>query len=138
MTSLEQPPDSAPGRDPAGFGGLVAAVVRAIPAGRVLSYGDIAELLERGGPRQVAAVMAAGAPGTAGWPWWRVVRADGSLPERLRPAALAEYRAEGTPLRAAADRPDMRRARWTPDAGELGELDRLHAALSVRRDPMDA
>src|SRR5690606_14512223 len=116
--------DSAAGRDPEGFGGLVAAVVRAIPAGRVLSYGDVAELLERGGPRQVAAVMSTGVPGAAAWPWWRVVRADGSLPERLRPAALAEYRAEGTPLRTAADRPDMRRARWSPGPAELEALDR--------------
>ncbi|WP_028279115.1 MGMT family protein [Arthrobacter sp. H5] len=37
----------------------VLEVVRLIPSGHVLSYGDIAEILDHGGPRQVGAVMAA-------------------------------------------------------------------------------
>jgi hypothetical protein len=49
-------------------------------------------------------------------PWWRVVHADGSLLAGHERAALAEYRAEGTPLRLAADGRaagvNMRRARW--------------------------
>lgn len=101
----------------------VLDAVDLIPPGRVMTYGDIAEWVGEGGPRQVGRVLSLYGGGV---PWWRVVRADGvPLPgHELR--ALAEYRAEGTPLRQtgpAAEghlpRLDMRRARWdgrTPDA----------------------
>ncbi len=36
----------------------VLQVVEAIPPGRVMSYGDIAECLAAGGPRQVGRVLA--------------------------------------------------------------------------------
>ncbi|WP_035775377.1 MGMT family protein, partial [Arthrobacter sp. H5] len=52
----------------------VLEVVRLIPSGHVLSYGDIAEILDHGGPRQVGAVMAACGADVA---WWRVIRAGG-------------------------------------------------------------
>ena len=51
-------------------------MVEAIPPGRVMSYGDIAEYLGEGGPRQVGRVMALWGGGV---PWWRVIHADGSL-----------------------------------------------------------
>jgi alkylated DNA nucleotide flippase Atl1 len=90
----------------------VLDVVDAIPAGRVMSYGDVAELLGEGGPRQVGRVMALWGGGVA---WWRVVHADGSLLAGHERAALARYDAEGTPLRQPAGggpvRVDMRRAR---------------------------
>jgi len=50
-------------------------LVRRIPRGRVLSYGDIARLVGTG-PRQVAAAMR-GCP--AGLPWHRVVGAGGKI-----------------------------------------------------------
>ena len=37
---------------------LVLSVVEQIPPGRVATYGDIAEMVGRGGPRQVGHVMA--------------------------------------------------------------------------------
>jgi alkylated DNA nucleotide flippase Atl1 len=95
----------------------VLSLVEAIPPGRVMAYGQVADAVGRGGPRQVGAVMSAYGSGV---PWWRVVRADGTLPECHRPRALEGYRAEGTPLRAAAaglvgdTRVDMRRAAWAP------------------------
>jgi alkylated DNA nucleotide flippase Atl1 len=96
------------------FTARVLDVVQAIPAGMVMSYGDIAEYLGTGGPRQVGRVMAVWGDGV---PWWRVVHANGSLLAGHERAALARYRAEGTPLRQGADgRPagiDMRRARWS-------------------------
>ncbi len=76
----------------------VLDVADAIPPGRVMSYGDIAEWLGEGGPRQVGRVMALYG-GAA--PWWRVVRADGTLLPGAEPRALAHYREEGTPLRQA-------------------------------------
>jgi alkylated DNA nucleotide flippase Atl1 len=99
------------------FAGRVLDVAEAIPPGRVMSYGDIAECLGEGGPRQVGRVMALWGGGVA---WWRVIHADGSLLAGHEQAALARYRAEGTPMRLGADgrpgRVDMRRARWTGTA----------------------
>ncbi|SEF84094.1 Alkylated DNA nucleotide flippase Atl1, participates in nucleotide excision repair, Ada-like DNA-binding domain [Actinacidiphila yanglinensis] len=99
----------------------VLDAVDLIPPGRVMTYGDVAEWVGEGGPRQVGRVMAEyGAMA----PWWRVVRSDGVLLPGHELSALAEYRAEGTPLRSAGPaaeghvpRLDMRRARWdgTPD-----------------------
>jgi alkylated DNA nucleotide flippase Atl1 len=80
-----------------------------IPAGRVLAYGDIAELVGEGGPRQVGAVMSRYGSLV---PWWRVVHADGSPPVCHDGRAVAAYRAEGTPMRPGGERIDMRRARW--------------------------
>ena len=93
-----------------GFFEKVYEIVRQIPAGRVISYGEIARLL--------------GAPGSArqvGWamrtcpdelPWQRVVKADGSIAgggfAELRRALLAE---EGVPF-LPDGRVDMAKCRW--------------------------
>lgn len=89
------------------YADAVLDVVERIPAGCVLAYGDVAEYLGRGGPRQVGRVMALYGGGV---PWWRVCHADGTpaLPEDGRALRLLER--EATPLRGS--RVDMRRARW--------------------------
>lgn len=74
-----------------------------------MSYGDIAEYLGEGGPRQVGRVMALWGGGV---PWWRVIRTDGSVARGLERRALARHREEGTPLRPGGVGVDMRRARW--------------------------
>ncbi|MFR9724076.1 MGMT family protein [Streptomyces sp. MS19] len=91
----------------------VLSVVEHIPPGTVLTYGDVAAAVGRGGPRQVGTVMAQYGGAV---PWWRVVRADGRLLPGHERRALENYRAEGTPLRDAGEpgaypRVDMRRAR---------------------------
>nr|WP_251022269.1 MGMT family protein [Streptomyces sp. ISL-10] len=99
----------------------VLEVAELIPPGRVMTYGDVAEWLGEGGPRQVGRVMALyGGP----VPWWRVVRADGVLLPGHELRALDHYRGEGTPLRDASraaeghlPRLDMKRARWDGMAG---------------------
>ena len=93
------------------FASRVLDVVDAIPAGQVMSYGDIAGYLGDGGPRQVGRVMALWGGGVA---WWRVVHADGTPAPGHERAALDRYRDERTPLRSARSpvRVDMRRARW--------------------------
>ena len=97
------------------YAGRVLDVAEAIPRGLVMSYGDIAEYLGEGGPRQVGRVMALWGGGVA---WWRVIHADGSLLAGHERAALARYREEDTPMRLVGDgkpsRVVMRRARWTP------------------------
>jgi alkylated DNA nucleotide flippase Atl1 len=87
----------------------VLDVVDRIPSGMVMSYGDIAEYLGTGGPRQVGRVMSLHGGGV---PWWRVTHADGTAAPGHEREALARWRAEGTPLRPTGDRVDMRRARW--------------------------
>ena len=109
------PGEAEPARPALGdFASRVLDVAESIPPGRVMSYGDIAEYLGEGGPRQVGRVMALWGGGVA---WWRVIHADGSLLAGHEQAALARYRAEGTPMRPAADggpgRVDLRRARWS-------------------------
>jgi alkylated DNA nucleotide flippase Atl1 len=88
---------------------LVLDAVDRIPPGRVLAYGDVAELVGEGGPRQVGAVMSRYGSLV---PWWRVLRADGSPPVCHERPALERYRAEGTPLRPGGRRVDMTVARW--------------------------
>ncbi len=114
-----------------GYTDRVLDVVERIPAGRVMSYGDIADYLGEGGPRQVGRVMALWGGGVA---WWRVIHADGSPPAGHEQAARAHYVAEATPLRSSGSvvRVDMRRARW------LGDPPRLRAAqasLPPQREP---
>ncbi|MEU1278428.1 MGMT family protein [Streptomyces sp. NPDC005805] len=115
-----------PGSEYPEYAERVLEVAELIPPGRVMTYGDVAEWLGEGGPRQVGRAMALyGGP----VPWWRVVRADGVLLPGHELRALEHYRAEGTPLREASraaeghvPRLDMRRARWdgTGAAGLAG------------------
>jgi alkylated DNA nucleotide flippase Atl1 len=86
---------------------LVLSVVEQIPPGQVATYGDIAEIVGRGGPRQVGQVMALLGGGV---PWWRVVRADGRPARGLEESGLRLLKADQTPLRG--DRVDMERARF--------------------------
>jgi alkylated DNA nucleotide flippase Atl1 len=109
---------------PADFGAAVADVVRAIPPGRVMTYGDVAAVLGSKASRQVGRIMALEG---SELPWWRVVRAGGLPAAGHEARALEHYRVERTPLIArtaaagSADgsrsdwRIDMRRARWSPD-----------------------
>ncbi|GAA1888804.1 MGMT family protein [Williamsia serinedens] len=93
------------------FAALVLDVVDRIPPGRVMTYGDIAEYLHRGGPRGVGGVMAREGAAVA---WWRVVRANGTLPAHLVVDAQEHWHIEGTPLRRGVV--DVEAARWWPDA----------------------
>jgi alkylated DNA nucleotide flippase Atl1 len=77
--------------------------VRAVPPGRVTTYGD----LWPGAPRAAGAVLARN--NDPDLPWQRIVRADGSLPKGERQRALLER--EGVPF--AGQRVDMRAA-WVP------------------------
>ncbi|PZE57577.1 DNA-binding protein [Curtobacterium sp. MCPF17_001] len=101
--------------EPVDFGAEVAAVVRAIPPARVMTYGDVAAVLGSRASRAVGKVMAHEG---SDLPWWRVVRSGGLPPVRHEARALEQYRVEGTPLRWSRDgaswRLDMRRARWSP------------------------
>jgi len=92
----------------------VLQCVEQVPRGRVTTYGAIAEVvgaeLGGGGPRLVGSVMAQyGGP----VPWWRVVRADGSLPPSHQGEARQCYLEEGTPLRPSGN-VDLAKAFFRP------------------------
>ena len=97
-------------RDPEEYAEQVLQYVERVPRGRVTTYGAIADHVG-GGPRQVGSVMARhGGP----VPWWRVVRADGSLPPSHQVEARRAYLEEGTPLRPSGS-VDIVRAYWEPE-----------------------
>ncbi len=96
------------------FAEQVLDVVASIPAGLVMTYGDVAEYVGRHGPRAVGNVMARYGSDV---PWWRVLRAGGAPPLCDVVGALEHYRDEGTPLRADGARVDLERARWDGRVG---------------------
>jgi alkylated DNA nucleotide flippase Atl1 len=106
----------------------VLALVEAVPRGRATTYGAIADVVGSG-PRLVGNVLARhGGP----VPWWRVVRADGSLPPSHHDEARAHYLAEGTPLRRSGRSVDLAAAFWQPRRVTSAE-DLLHAYDSQLR-----
>lgn len=84
----------------------VRAVVAAIPAGRVLAYGDVAARAGLRSPRLVGRIMAEDG---ADLPWHRVLRADGTPAPHIAREQLARLRAEG--VLATDGRIPMRRYR---------------------------
>jgi alkylated DNA nucleotide flippase Atl1 len=98
------------------FAEAVLDIVDQIPSGKVLAYGDVAELLGQGGPRQIGSVMSRYGSSVT---WWRVIRASGEAPQGLQDEALAHWRREGTAMvrgPLAGRRVDMTRARWDGQA----------------------
>jgi methylated-DNA-protein-cysteine methyltransferase related protein len=81
--------------------------IRAIPPGYVRTYGD----LSPGAPRYTGTVLSKLDDDDV--PWFRVVRADGSLAKGARQRRLLE--AEGVPFRGA--RVDLAAARLEPWLG---------------------
>jgi alkylated DNA nucleotide flippase Atl1 len=96
------------------FVSRVLAVVEEIPAGKAMSYGDVAAAIGSRAARGVGQVMAYYGSDV---PWWRVVRASGHPALNHESRALEYYRAESTPLRWSASgvfRVDLAIARWSP------------------------
>jgi alkylated DNA nucleotide flippase Atl1 len=89
----------------------VLEIVRAIPPGHVMTYGDVAAVLGSRGARVVGTVMARHGSEV---PWWRVVRAGGLAPSGHEARARSHYLSEKTPLKGttASYRIDMTRARF--------------------------
>jgi alkylated DNA nucleotide flippase Atl1 len=96
--------------DPEEYVEAVLSLVETVPPGRVTTYGALADAVGSRGPRSVGRVMSTYGGSV---PWWRVVRADGSLPPSHDEEARLHYLEEGTPFRASG-RVDMTRAAWWP------------------------
>ena len=84
------------GAGPTPYAREVLAVVDRIPAGKVLTYGDVAEMHGRGTGRTVGTVLAAHGREV---PWQRVVQASGRPAEPHLREALRLLAAEGCPVR---------------------------------------
>ncbi len=86
----------------------ILAAVDAIPAGRVMTYGDVAEYAGTGATRVVGGVLAMDG-GTV--PWHRVVRADGTCAEHLYAEQRRRLTEEG--VRFDGDRVRLPEYRWS-------------------------
>jgi methylated-DNA-protein-cysteine methyltransferase related protein len=101
----------------------IYALVRRIPAGRVATYGQVAELAGiPGRARQVGYAMHALPRGTT-VPWHRVINAKGEVSRRRRPGEelsqrmLLEEEGVGFDLRG---RVAMARVQWRPGVRSRG------------------
>ncbi|MCY7364280.1 MAG: MGMT family protein [Frankiaceae bacterium] len=95
------------GAQPTPYARQVLDVVDRIPPGKVMTYGDVAELMGRGSPRTVGAVMSDHGREV---PWQRVVQASGRPAAPYLQEALQLLAAEGCPVRG--ERVDLPSARW--------------------------
>jgi alkylated DNA nucleotide flippase Atl1 len=87
----------------------VRDLIRAIPRGRVASYGDIAALADAPTPRLVGRILSEDGHDL---PWHRVLRANGTPAPGLARRQLELLRAEG--VLADGERVSMRQYRWQP------------------------
>jgi len=94
--------------DPEAFVEAVLSVVEGIPAGRVMSYGQVAATLGSRSARGVGRIMALNGSDVA---WWRVVQASGFPPAGHEARAHEHYVTEGTPLVDSTRDPGFRVAR---------------------------
>lgn len=81
------------------FAEQVLAVVKRIPEGRVMTYGDVAFVLGSRAARMVGQVMAHYGHAVA---WWRVVPVSGKPPHGHTVQAKEHYVREGTPIVAGS------------------------------------
>ena len=103
----------------------VYAVVRTVPPGRVVTYGQVAGLVEGVAvtARQVGGIMNVSPPDV---PWQRVVGAGGHLPIGKRSPALKSRQRELLESEGVAFLPngcvDMSRFQWMDDPDAAGSL----------------
>lgn len=90
-----------------GYAQRILDCIELIPAGKVMTYGDVAEFAGTRSARMVGRVLALDG-GTV--PWHRVLRADGSLAEHLYSEQRQRLLAEG--VRFHGDRVDLAAFRW--------------------------
>ncbi len=87
---------------PDAYAEQVLDLVEQIPAGRVSTYGAIAELAReltgKGGPRSIGFVLSRYGSGV---PWWRVCAAGGRLAVHKEAEQRARLREEGVPFTPA-------------------------------------
>lgn len=114
-------------QDPEVVDEAVYRLLELVPSSRVISYGEAAAQLGLATARRPAAAMTR-AP--EGLPWWRMIRADGSLPPPLARRAGAQWQREGTPVVGQGPHPRAARAAFlVPDAAWRHALEEALASL---------
>jgi methylated-DNA-protein-cysteine methyltransferase-like protein len=96
----------------------IRAVIAAIPAGTVATYGDVAALAGAPSPRLVGRVLSEDGHDLPGQ---RVLRANGTTAPHLTREQLARLRTEG--VLADGERVDLRRYRWSDAADAIAAAD---------------
>ena len=86
----------------------ILALVARIPSGRVMTYGDIADVLGLGSPRQVGRALAGA---DVDIPWHRVVRSDGTMAEQVRVRQRQLLLSEGVGM--VGERVDLEAHQWS-------------------------
>ena len=110
IRGVSTPRPGSPAGLPSPYAERVLDLVERIPPGLVLTYGDVAGLLDEAGPRQVGRVLSLWGGAV---PWWRVVRASGEPALGHETEALRRLTAERASLLPGSRRVDLRRARWS-------------------------
>ncbi|GAA3870974.1 MGMT family protein [Saccharothrix violaceirubra] len=85
----------------------VREIVKSIPAGRVATYGDVADLAKAPSPRMVGQVLNGDGHDL---PWHRVLRANGTCAPHIAEEQLQRLRAEG--VIDDGGKVDLRKYRW--------------------------
>ena len=128
----DAPGNVPPGVNSPGYNERVFKLVRRIPAGRVMTYGQLAEILGAGyTARTVGFAMHAAGESV---PWHRVINAQGAcstgrvvLPENKQRLLLE---AEGVEFNAH-ERCDLGRYRWAPEEAGDGRDNDANAQPSL-------
>ena len=119
-------PSAGPDVNSPGYRARVFEIVRRIPAGRVMTYGQIAGLLGEGYTARTVGFVMHSADDTV--PWQRVINAQGacSTTRVVLPPDLQQRLLEAEGVRFdARGRCDLARYRWTPEeyADEEGDAE---------------
>jgi len=92
----------------------VYSLVKQIPRGRVITYGQLGKLLKlRGGARAAGRAMAA-SPSGQGIPWHRVIGAGGRILPREPHASLQQWLLESEGVGVLERRVDLSKHLWVP------------------------
>jgi len=100
------------------FNQKVYDVVSRIPKGKVASYGQIAAIL--GNPRGARQVGWAMSNCPEGYPWHRVVMADGSIASGGHGEMRRDLLLEEDVIFSGDEKVDMKKCRWEDTKVELG------------------
>ncbi|HEV2490775.1 MAG TPA: MGMT family protein [Candidatus Acidoferrales bacterium] len=92
--------------------GRVYALVKRIPRGRVITYGQLAKMLRLPGGARTAGFAIAACPSGRGIPWHRVVGAGGRLLTQEPVASLQRRLLEGEGTRFDGRRVDIVSHQW--------------------------
>lgn len=107
-------------RAPPPFYSAVYELVRRVPRGRVVTYGQVAVLLSAPSAARAVGYALHALDGSEGVPWWRVINARGAISLKGRGSAAdlqrALLEAEGVVF-GNDDRTDLRAFRWWPGEG---------------------